>query len=59
MPIERIGESKMTSKNQITLPKEVKDVIGAEQGDYVIFYREDGRIFIQAGQIVDKKKAKA
>jgi antitoxin PrlF len=35
--------AKLTSKGQITLPKALRDAIGLETGDTVLFRVEDGR----------------
>jgi AbrB family looped-hinge helix DNA binding protein len=37
-----MAKAKMTSKGQITLPKEIRDQLGLELGDEVEFYMEDG-----------------
>lgn len=40
-----MSEAKMTSKGQITLPKEIRDKLGLRQGDRVRFIVEDdGRV---------------
>lgn len=36
--------AKVTTKGQVTLPKEVREVLGADEGDYVLFARR-GRSF--------------
>jgi antitoxin PrlF len=58
MPKERIGESRVTTKGQITLPKDVREILNAEEGDYIIFFKEEGRIFIEAGSLIAKTKGK-
>ena len=58
MPRERIGESRVTTKGQITLPKGVREVLNAEEGDYIIFFKEEGRIFIEAGSLITKVRGK-
>ena len=58
MQKERIGESRVTTKGQITLPKDVREILNAEEGDYIIFFREEGRIFIEAGSLIAKTKGK-
>lgn len=37
-----MAKAKITSKGQITLPKEIRDQLGLESGDEVEFYVEDG-----------------
>lgn len=58
MPKERIGESRVTTKGQITLPKDVREILNAEEGDYIIFFKEEGRISIEAGSLITKTKGK-
>ena len=58
MPKERIGESRVTTKGQITLPKDVREILNAEEGDYIIFFKEEGRMFIEAGSLIVKTKGK-
>jgi antitoxin PrlF len=38
-----MAKAKVTSKGQITLPKEIRDQLGLEPGDEVDFYVEDGK----------------
>lgn len=35
--------AKITSKGQITIPKEVREALGAKEGDSLVFEVEDGR----------------
>ena len=37
------ASAKVTSKGQVTVPKVVRDALGVEQGDTVLFRVEDGR----------------
>lgn len=41
----RIGS--VTSKGQITIPKEIRDALGIREGDRVIFILEGGRTVIR------------
>lgn len=43
---------KLSSKNQITLPKTVRDFLGVIENDTVEFFLEEGRIFLQKAQEV-------
>ncbi len=58
MSKEQIGESRVTTKGQVTLPKKVRDLLNAEEGDYIIFFNEDGRVQIEAGRITAKPRGK-
>lgn len=37
------AQAKLTSKGQITIPKSVRDALGLEEGDEVLFRVEDSR----------------
>ena len=39
--------AKITSKGQITIPQEIRKKLNLKQGDKVIFYEEDGKIYFQ------------
>ena len=39
--------AKMTSKGQITLPKEVRRLIKAEIGSVIVFEKKDEKVFIR------------
>jgi len=38
--------AKLTSRCQLTLPREVRQKLGVKEGDKVVFYEHDGRIVI-------------
>jgi antitoxin PrlF len=40
----------MTSKGQITVPKEVRDRLGIQQGDKIEFVVEDGKTVVRRAQ---------
>jgi AbrB family looped-hinge helix DNA binding protein len=40
--------SRMTSKGQVTIPKEIRDKLGLEPGDEVGFREEGGQMVIKA-----------
>ena len=39
--------AKLTSRCQLTLPREVRQRLGVKEGDKVVFLEENGRIFIE------------
>jgi AbrB family looped-hinge helix DNA binding protein len=57
--------AKITSKGQITIPQEIRKKLNLKQGDKVIFYEEDGKIYFQnssfvaLSEIQDEMKGKA
>lgn len=56
MTAMRIGESRITSKGQITLPKKIAENLGAKKGDYIIFSKEGSRIYIDIGDITPRSR---
>jgi AbrB family looped-hinge helix DNA binding protein len=50
---QHFAQAKVTTRIQITLPKKVQDKLGGlEEGDYLLFYEDDGRIYIKRGKLV-------
>lgn len=47
-----VGQSKMTSRGQITLPKEVREKFGLRGGDTLYFLEVDGSIVLKLGPLV-------
>ena len=39
--------AKLTSRCQLTLPREIRQKLGVKEGDKVVFIEENGRIFIE------------
>jgi antitoxin PrlF len=44
--------AKITSKGQITIPQEIRKKLNLKQGDKVIFYEEDGKIYFQNSSLI-------
>jgi AbrB family looped-hinge helix DNA binding protein len=40
-------ESRLTVKGQVTIPKDVRDVLGVRPGEAVVFEREGDRVFVR------------
>jgi AbrB family looped-hinge helix DNA binding protein len=59
MKEERIAQSKVTRRNQITIPKQVQEKLGKiKEGDYILFFEESNRIWIRKGEIVEASKTR-
>lgn len=41
----------MTSKGQITIPKQIRKVLEVEEGDHIAFIEEDGLVIITKGTL--------
>ncbi len=46
-----VGSSKVTSRGQITVPQELREKLGIEQGDTIYFIEENGNLIIKKGPI--------
>jgi antitoxin PrlF len=44
--------AKITSKGQITIPQEIRKKLNLKQGDKVIFYEENGKIYFQNSSLI-------
>lgn len=40
---ELLDTAKLTSKGQITIPKQIRDLLKLEQGDLVVFYADENK----------------
>ncbi len=56
MPGTHFAESRVTTKGQITIPKKVMEVLGANEGDYILFLKDDHRVWIEAGRLTPKAR---
>lgn len=55
---KKIYKSRLRHKGQITVPSEVRQLLGAEEGDDLLFYTdESGRIIISRAQIIPPDQA--
>jgi len=42
-----IGITSVSTKGQVTIPKEIRDIMELREGDRVIFILDDGRIYLR------------
>ncbi|MDD3231901.1 MAG: AbrB/MazE/SpoVT family DNA-binding domain-containing protein [Clostridia bacterium] len=42
--MRKVKEAKLSAKGQITVPKEVRKILGVDNGDTVAFYFEDNAV---------------
>ena len=47
-----VGQSKITTRGQITLPKEIREKFGLKAGDTLYFLEVDGSIVLKLGPLV-------
>jgi AbrB family looped-hinge helix DNA binding protein len=49
------AQAKVTARKQITVPREVQKKLGGlEEGEYLLFYEENRRVYIKKGAIVER-----
>jgi antitoxin PrlF len=53
MPSTAAAAATMTTKGQVTFPKELRDRLGLRQGDVVEFIEENGKIYVRRAQSAD------
>jgi AbrB family looped-hinge helix DNA binding protein len=53
---ERLGESKVTRRFQVTLPSKAREILDIKEGDFVVFYlnKKSEAIFLKAAKLVEK-----
>ena len=51
--------AKLTSKYQATIPKEIREVLGLDRGDFVIFEVEDGAVRLRRLTAMDVEYLRA
>ena len=49
--MELLGDSKLTSKFQATVPKRVREILKLDTEDRLVFARIDGQIVVKKGTI--------
>lgn len=53
-----IYKTRLRTKGQITVPQEIRHLLGAEEGDDLLFYTDEkGRVVISRAQIIDPEQA--
>ena len=48
--VQMIELGKITSKGQITIPKDIRDALGISGGDRILFEKKDGEVIIKKAQ---------
>ncbi len=61
----KVPTARLTRNGQVTLPKQVREALGANEGDFIAFVEERGRIWIAVADLTvrvrvgrDAEKAK-
>ena len=45
--------SKLTAKNQVTIPADVRQRLGVKSGDHVAFEVDDGKVIVRKAKSID------
>lgn len=53
--MQKIKESVLSSKGQITVPKAIREILHVENGDSLVFYIEDDEVKITSTNNLDIK----
>ena len=53
--MDLLGDSKITGKYQVTIPKAVREMLSLENGDLLVFVREQNAILIKRGKVSIEK----
>jgi AbrB family looped-hinge helix DNA binding protein len=53
---KRLGESKVTRRFQVTLPRKARESLDIREGDFVVFYLDEGSktIHLKVAKLVEK-----
>lgn len=53
-----VYKSRLRNKGQVTLPQEIRKLLGAEEGDDLLFFTDEaGRVVVSRSQIIDPEQA--
>ena len=53
-----IYKTRLRNKGQVTVPQEIRHILGVEEGDDLLFYTDEaGRILVSRAQIIDPDQA--
>jgi len=49
--MKTLGDSKLSSKFQITIPRTVREFLKVEAGNLILFIKDDGNVLIKKGEV--------
>jgi AbrB family looped-hinge helix DNA binding protein len=49
--METLGDSKLSRKFQVTIPKNVRKFLKLDSGDLILFVRDDGNVLLKRGEV--------
>ncbi len=55
---KNIYKTRLRNKGQVTVPQEIRNLLGVEEGDDLLFYTDEaGRVVVSRDQIIDPEQA--
>jgi len=49
--MKTLGDSKLSSKFQVTIPRTVREFLKVEAGNLILFIKDDGNVLIKKGEV--------
>jgi len=49
--LEVVGKATITGKFQVTLPKSVREFLGADNGDFLVFLKDRDTLLVKRGRV--------
>lgn len=49
--MKTLGDSKLSSKFQVTIPRTVRAFLKTEAGDLILFIKDDGNVLLKKGEV--------
>ena len=46
-----LGSSKISTRYQITLPEDVREILGVKDGEQILFSKEDGKVVLRNSRL--------
>jgi AbrB family looped-hinge helix DNA binding protein len=57
MKEDYFAQAKVTVRKQIAIPKKVQEKLGGiKEGDFLLFFEEGGKVYIEKGVLVPRRK---
>jgi len=49
--MKTLGNSKLSSKFQVTIPRTVREFLELEDGDLILFVKDNGDVLVKKGEV--------
>lgn len=57
MEQKSVYKARLRSKGQTTIPNQVREALNIEEGDDILFYLKEGRVYVERAQTIDPEQA--